>query len=222
MNLPSNQRDNPSEERMSIPLKTGSCAGYFSRGRDPIARVRSGDRVRLRTPEANWFVHNQPRPLCESNLVMWEARQREDSGHCMIGPIEVVGAEPGMVLEVEIEDVVPGSWGWSGAEQNDRSWGRKLGLDEGSFLSLLWEIDVDAGLARNQFGDEVRLRPFPGLIGMPPNLPGRHSTVPPRNFGGNLDCRELVAGSRLFLSLIHISEPTRPQRREFGGLWLRK
>ena len=146
MNLPRTPLDSPSEERISVPLTESSCAGFFSRARTPIVQVHSGDRLRLRTPEANWFVHEQPRPLCEDQLVMSSARQREDAGHCMVGPIEIVGAEPGMVLEVELEDVVPGSWGWSGASQNDRSWGRKLGLDEGSVLSQFWEIDVDDGI----------------------------------------------------------------------------
>jgi acetamidase/formamidase len=46
----------------------------------------------------------------------------------------------------------------------------------------------------------VDLAPFLGVIGMPPPEPGEHSTTPPRGLGGgNIDCRELVAGSTLFL-----------------------
>jgi hypothetical protein len=41
----------------------------------------------------------------------------------------------------------------------------------------------------------VKLRPFLGVMGMPPDQPGIHSTIPPRATGGNLDCRELVSGS---------------------------
>jgi len=52
---------------------------------------------------------------------------------------------------------------------------------------------------RNQHGHTVALRPFMGILGMPPAEPGRHSTVPPRTHGGNLDCRDLVAGSTLLL-----------------------
>jgi acetamidase/formamidase len=47
----------------------------------------------------------------------------------------------------------------------------------------------------------VRLAPFLGVIGLPPAEPGDHSTVPPRASGGNIDCRELVAGSTLFLPI---------------------
>jgi acetamidase/formamidase len=40
-----------------------------------------------------------------------------------------------------------------------------------------------------------------GVMGMPPPEPGRHSTIPPRVWGGNIDCRELVAGSTLYLPI---------------------
>ncbi|HTX62945.1 MAG TPA: acetamidase/formamidase family protein, partial [Acidimicrobiales bacterium] len=46
---------------------------------------------------------------------------------------------------------------------------------------------------------ETPLAPFLGVVGLPPDLPGTHSTIPPRTCGGNIDCRELVAGSTLFL-----------------------
>lgn len=54
---------------------------------------------------------------------------------------------------------------------------------------------------QNQFGQSVALRPFMGILGMPPAEPGLHSTVPPRATGGNLDCKELVAGSTLYLPI---------------------
>ena len=62
-------------------------------------------------------------------------------------------------------------------------------------------LDPVAGTGRNQHGHTVALRPFLGVIGMPPAEPGRHSTIPPRPHGGNLDCRELVAGSTLWLPI---------------------
>jgi acetamidase/formamidase len=53
----------------------------------------------------------------------------------------------------------------------------------------------------NQHGYEVQLRPFLGVMGMPPDEPGLHSTGPPRATGGNMDCKELIAGSSLFLPI---------------------
>jgi acetamidase/formamidase len=56
-------------------------------------------------------------------------------------------------------------------------------------------------LGCNQYGHTVELRPFMGVMGMPPDAPGLHSTVPPRVTGGNLDCKELVSGSTLYLPI---------------------
>ena len=47
----------------------------------------------------------------------------------------------------------------------------------------------------------MRLAPFLGVLGMPPDEPGVHSTIPPRRCGGNIDCKELVAGTTLFLPI---------------------
>ncbi len=55
-------------------------------------------------------------------------------------------------------------------------------------------------MARNQLGLGVRTAPFLGVVGLPPEATGEHSTIPPRaEGGGNIDCRELVAGSTLYL-----------------------
>jgi acetamidase/formamidase len=53
----------------------------------------------------------------------------------------------------------------------------------------------------NQHGHKIALRPFMGVMGMPPNELGIHSTIPPRFCGGNIDCKELVAGSTLYLPI---------------------
>jgi acetamidase/formamidase len=50
-------------------------------------------------------------------------------------------------------------------------------------------------------GRELDLRPFLGVMGMPPPEEGRHPTAPPRISGGNIDCKELVAGTTLFLPI---------------------
>jgi acetamidase/formamidase len=54
---------------------------------------------------------------------------------------------------------------------------------------------------QSSLGRTVKLRPFLGVMGMPPDEPGIHSTIPPRATGGNLDCRELVSGSTLYLPI---------------------
>jgi acetamidase/formamidase len=57
------------------------------------------------------------------------------------------------------------------------------------------------GIGRDEAGREVELAPFLGVLGMPPPEPGVHPTAPPRVWGGNIDCKELVEGARLFLPI---------------------
>jgi acetamidase/formamidase len=85
--------------------------------------------------------------------------------------------------------------GWS-TPLNDR-----LGVGSGESHVVAWELDADEGTARDRDGREVALDPFLGVLGMPPPEPGTHPTGPPRVWGGNLDCKELVAGTTLFLPI---------------------
>ena len=57
------------------------------------------------------------------------------------------------------------------------------------------------GSATDELGTTVALAPFLGVIGMPPPEPGVHSTGPPRRWGGNIDCKLLVAGTTLYLPI---------------------
>lgn len=64
-----------------------------------------------------------------------------------------------------------------------------------------WTIDPDAMIGRDQAGHTVWLRPFMGVMGMPPDEPGLHPTALPRSCGGNIDCKEVVAESTLYLPI---------------------
>lgn len=159
--------------------------GHFSPSLDPIREIDPGDSIRARTLSASWEGAG------------FDLRPELDAGHALIGPVAVRGAEPGDALAVEIVRLKPARHGstrvggWSNMV-NDR-----LGFDSTRRL-VEWTIDPQAGVAR-ALGFEVELRPFLGVIGLAPREPGIHSTVPPRSTGGNIDCRELVAGSRLVL-----------------------
>jgi acetamidase/formamidase len=158
-----------------LPLERRTLHGHFSRDLEPAVSVDPGDSVRFATPNSGWFL--------ESGERFAEHDPELDQGHALAGPIEVRGARPGSTLVVRIDDVRPGSWGvtFGGPEHPVR-----------------WELDSGTGRA---LGRAVRLAPFLGVLGMPPPEPGRHSTGPPRRFGGNIDCKELVAGTTLFLPI---------------------
>jgi acetamidase/formamidase len=107
-----------------------------------------------------------------------------------------------MTLEIHIGRIVPAPFGYTVAggwsnETND--W---LGVGAGTEQFLLkWTLDAVNNTGRDQFGHTLALRPFMGVMGMPPAEPGVHPTAPPRVTGGNIDCKELVAGSTLYLPI---------------------
>ncbi|GLQ80983.1 acetamidase [Mesorhizobium huakuii] len=112
------------------------------------------------------------------------------------GPIFVEGAEPGDALKVTIELFKPSGFGWTG---NIPGFG--LLADDFKEPALnIWKYDA-ASLEPALFGKNARvpLKPFAGTIGNAPAEMGLHSVVPPRRVGGNLDIRDLAAGTTLYL-----------------------
>ncbi len=182
----------------SIEPGRDTLHGVFSRELPPALTIDSGDTVVFSTLESGWEL--------EPSRKTGERRRFEDfrpewrgDGHALCGPVEVAGAEPGMTLEVRVVDLRTGTWGrtvtggWYPRELNQR-----LGVADREEI-LEWTLDPDALVGRDQYGHTVALRPFMGVMGMPPDEAGLHPTPPPRAVGGNIDCKELVAGSSLFL-----------------------
>jgi acetamidase/formamidase len=155
-----------------LPLERRTLHGYFSRDLEPVLVIDPGDGVRFATPNAGWWLDDETRfdPISSP----------EDDGHALAGPIEVRGATEGQALVVHIDEVAPGSWGET----------------FGDGVRVRWDLADGLGSALRR---RVRLAPFLGVMGMPPVGHGVHSTVPPRPQGGNIDCKELVAGTTLFL-----------------------
>jgi acetamidase/formamidase len=183
-----------------IPLERRTLHGHFSRDLEPVAEVRSRDVVRFATLDAGWGV--EPPRLDGSERERFSPLDPElDTGHALIGPIAVPGAVAGQVLEVGIEEVRVGPFGLTVAGGWSTFLNDRLGVGEGESRVLAWELDADAGVGRDQEGREVTLAPFLGVLGMPPPEPGVYPTGPPRAWGGNLDCKELVAGTTLFLPI---------------------
>jgi len=157
-----------------LPLDDSTLHGYFSASLAPVLTIDPGDSVRFQALNAGWRWE----PTRE-----WERDRELHGGHALSGPIEVRGAQEGQTLAVHIDEVVPGGWGVTFGEGNPFGWS-------------IWE-----GKATDERGKIVDLAPFLGVIGMPPPEPGVHSTIPPRKWGGNIDCKELVAGTTLFLPI---------------------
>jgi acetamidase/formamidase len=159
-----------------LPLDRRTLHGHFSRDLEPVLTIEPGDAVRFATPNAGWWLDDETR---------FEPRSSpEDDGHPLAGPIEVCGARPGQTLVVRIDEVTPGPWG-----ETLSRWPHRIG----------WKLDGRTGVAST--GQRVRLAPFLGVMGMPPVGHGVHSTIPPRPQGGNIDCKELVEGTILYLPI---------------------
>lgn len=114
------------------------------------------------------------------------------------GPIFVDGAKPGDVLKITIHQFEPSGFGWTA---NIPGFGL-LADDFKEPALALWNYNPTT-LEPALFGEHARapLKPFAGTIGVAPAEKGLHSVVPPRRVGGNLDIRDLAAGTTLYLPI---------------------
>lgn len=170
--------------------------GWFDNAESPRARIKSGDTVVMETMMASM---NQVLPGVPIDQITKLRVDNPGRGpHSVTGPIFVEGAKPGDVLRVRINRIVPRTYG--------SNWNLPGNLGLGMFPKIFTEAQVkhfylDMGRRKTQFlpGIELPVRPFPGIIGVARAESGRYSTVPPGPFGGNLDCRELVQGTTIYL-----------------------
>jgi len=160
--------------------------GHFSAELVPALTIDPGDTIRARTLRASW------------DGAGFELHHPFDQGHALLGPVFVQGAQPGDALAIEILKLRPERTGRTSAGDFPSLVNDRLQLTGAGHLRVEWDIDPEKMVARAN-GFEIDVRPFLGVIGMPPSDPGIHSTIPPRPTGGNIDCRELVAGSTLYL-----------------------
>ncbi|WP_375688544.1 acetamidase/formamidase family protein [Pseudooceanicola sp. LIPI14-2-Ac024] len=165
----------------------------------PVLRVASGDTVELNS----WAAADRdvlPPDLSRvqpANLDAIDRCKRLSPGHMLTGPVHVAGAEPGDVLQIDILSVDPiDTWGYTAVKPLRGT----LPEEFDSPAIIHPEIDIERRTARLPWGTEVALAPFFGVMAVaPPPHWGRLSTIQPRKFGGNMDNKELQAGSTLYL-----------------------
>jgi acetamidase/formamidase len=167
----------------------------FCRDLPPVLTVGAGDRLVVRTLNCAGHLSRPNHPGQDAPSLLNPRR-----GHCLVGPIAVRDARPGMALAIQLEQLRPDPWGFTVAGGRDTPLNRHLGVADGAPVHLLWDLDIEQSTAVNDLGFTVDLAPFLGVLGLAPDEPGEHSTIPPRaRSGGNIDCRELIAGSTLYL-----------------------
>ncbi len=171
-------------------LQAEPTHSVWDRELSPRLSIESGDTVRFECVDASG---GQVRPgmTLESFLKIDTTRI-----HALTGPVRIDGAEPGDVLEVRVCETRHQGWGWSSVLRN-------LGFLKDRFVEpylFHWDLRGDESLSLAPA--RVSLRPFLGVMGVARAETGSFRTRPPGSFGGNLDVRELCAGSRLFLPVL--------------------
>lgn len=157
---------------------------------DPVMTVAPGETITFDVAEAS---DGQVFPGCTVDVFDGYDDSRVNP---VTGPVFVDGAEPGDVLVVRLEHYAPSGWGWSA---NIPGFGL-LAEDFQEPALMHWTYDP-RGVEPLMFANiaQIPLAPFAGTIGVAPAAPGRHSIIPPRRMGGNMDVRDLIAGSTLYL-----------------------
>jgi len=114
----------------------------------------------------------------------------------MTGPLYIEEAEPGDVLKVRINKIVPRAYGTNFNVPG------MFGQCPGKFPEgqvKYFYLDLERKIAEFAPGIEIPLAPFPGTIGVARAEPGQYSSVPPGRYAGNLDIRDLTEGAALYV-----------------------
>ncbi len=172
--------------------------GVFDAALPPVLEVESGDRVTVHGLSGRpWVLPAGDFPLRAEYADVHANLPSAPVGHILSGPIAVRGARPGDMLEVRVLEVgLRQDWGWTTLEPLEGV------LPEAVAETRLVHVPLDAGTmqARLPWGGMLPLRPFFGIMGVaPPPAWGRIGSAVPRAHGGNLDIKELTAGSTLYL-----------------------
>lgn len=168
--------------------------------------INSGDSVVYQTLDSAWAIEKRmelggPRKKFSG---LAEERVHTQFGHALVDPIWINRAKPGQTLKIKINEIIPSDYGWVSAGGFPSYWNKETNLQDVKEVTLDFDLDRESMIGKSRFGNfdyRVKLNPFMGIMGMPPNEAGRHSTFVPRPWGGNLDCKELIAGSTLYLPI---------------------
>lgn len=183
------------------PSASTVAFGYYWSEAAPVLRIKSGEYVRVHTlitstPERLEKAGIAPEQVEKELRDVQTVKDRGPGGHVLTGPVYVEEAEPGDVLEVKILSInlaIP--YGYNAI-------GQAGFLSDEIFERNMRIIKLDEKKMIGYFSDSIQipLRPFFGSMGVaPPKEAGRWNSAPPWINAGNLDNKELVAGSSLFI-----------------------
>lgn len=171
--------------------------GVIDQAHPPVLTVEPGDIVVLETWN-HWADGVTPDTTLEDVIRFRNVDYPGRGPHSLTGPIEVQGARPAQVLQVDILELVtrehgfnlhlPGTYGMGLLPED---------FPEGGIKHF--HLDLESMTTEFAPGIRIPLAPFLGVMGVAPENAGPHSSVPPGPFGGNIDLTDLVAGTSLYL-----------------------
>ncbi|MFI5280789.1 MAG: acetamidase/formamidase family protein [Gemmatimonadales bacterium] len=195
-------QDRPHFHHME-PTPASVAWGYYDAHATPVLRIASGDTIEVHT-----LITNSPTRLEASGVPAGDVEQalrdiyaqvttHGPGGHILNGPVYVEGAEPGDVLEVRIlaaRLAIPYAYNGFGPGRGF------LPTDFTAGRTKIIPLDARRMVAHFADGIEIPLHPFFGSMGVAPaDSAGKISSAPPGTHAGNLDNKELVAGTTLFI-----------------------
>ena len=179
--------------------------GNYSSEVQPVLRIASGDYVKVKTlltsnPERLEAAGVKADQVETALREVQSVKERGPGGHVLTGPIYIENAEPGDILEIKIHAIdlaIP--YGYNAIGQSgylsDEIFDRKM---------KIIPLDKEKMIGHFAEGIDIPLHPFFGSMGVaPPKEVGKWNSAPPWIHGGNLDNKELVAGTSLFIP-VHI------------------
>ncbi len=200
--LSAQQASAPATHTLKATPKTVAW-GYYDAKATPVLRIKSGDTVEIQT-----LITSSPKRLEDAGVAPADVEQslrdvttqvtdKGPGGHILTGPIYIEDAQPGDVLEVRIQKIalaIPYAYNGFGA-------GRGYIPDDFPYSKMkIIPLDEKRMLAHFAPGIDIPLHPFFGSMGdAPPEAAGRFNSAPPWIMGGNMDNKDLVAGTTLYL-----------------------
>jgi len=178
--------------------------GYYWYNAKPVLRIKSGDTVESQTMTtsiptslaSNGVKAEDIQP--ELKAIYAEVKDKGPGGHILTGPIFVEGAEPGDVLEVRIQKIQLSTPYASNGFSPNRGVLPPTDFDRGK--TKIIPLDMKRNVAKFADNIEIPLHPFFGSMGVAPaEGKGRVNSAPPAEYAGNLDNKDLVAGTKLFI-----------------------
>ncbi len=170
-------------------LSAAPTHSVWDRSLTPRLTIEPGDEVQFQCTDASG---GQVHPAMTATEFQQMDRTRI---HALTGPVWIERAEPGDVLQVDVLSTQHRGWGWSSIIEG-------LGFLKDRFRTpTLFHWHLDGDQTRSLAPAVLPVRPFLGVMGVARAEHGSFRTRPPGSFGGNLDVRELCAGSKLYLPI---------------------